>query len=287
MVTQRIRRSKKKTFSAVLTPRILAACNNLSDYQLKEWDDNLLIIVDKSDIPNYLLQAEIDISCIIAKKETCRARPGIDQWPLLKENTYTLSSSQFESIRFAMCHPVAIISGLPGTGKTFIASKLALLMSEALSERNYPVLVITKTATTLDTILIEILKTIPGVIAFTGKSCHPELLSRQVTRLTHQVDLNHNQFILHWEQQYVKNQTKLNALFQAKSQISEHDPEILCTTAPNAYFKRLKGGFLLKHKKVYGSLRLAGWKEWSVSDNKSRNVAIVEKKSQRIEPSTI
>ncbi|KAI7893796.1 uncharacterized protein EV154DRAFT_600634 [Mucor mucedo] len=172
---------KRDRFSPVLTPRILAARNNLSDSQLTAWDKNLLVIVDKEDTPNYLLQAEIDVSCIMVKNEMRKARPGLNQWPSPTDNAYTVSSDQLEAIRFTMCHPVSIISGAPGTGKTFIASELALLMSQALEDKGHPVLVLTKTSDTLDIILNEIIKTIPGVVTFAGKSYHSELSSRRAT----------------------------------------------------------------------------------------------------------
>lgn len=100
---------KKGQFSAVLTPRILAASNKLSDSQLTAWDKDSLIVVNKDDSPSYLSQAEIDISCIIENEVTCKARPGAKIWPRHAENLYIVTPCQLEAIRFALCHHVAVI----------------------------------------------------------------------------------------------------------------------------------------------------------------------------------
>lgn len=143
-------------------------------------------------------------------------------------------------------------------------------MSEALDTENQPILVLANAQSTLDTILSDIIETIPGVVAFAGQSSNPALLSRQATRLI-TPDANDNQF-LHLERQFVKNQSKLNALFEARYQIIEHDPALLCTTSPPQYYRSLKYAFQKSHPGAStNSLRQSSWIAWATCDKKTRS----------------
>lgn len=280
---------KKDRFSSILTPRILAANNILSDSQLTAWyeehNENSLIF-NQEAIPDYLLDSEIDVSCIMVNKGSYKARPGENSWPRhptewenilpsKRPPLYNISPSQLAAIKFAMCHRIAVISGAPGTGKTFIASKLALMMSGALNAGQFhqPVLIISKSQSSLDTILSSVLKTIPDVVRFGGQPWDPTLSARQATRLVEPVvvsDTNYRQH-QHWERQLSKNQMKLNALFLARFQVSEHDPTVLSTAIAPQYLKSLQDGYMKDQRQSYAPNCLAIWNIWASYDEKTNN----------------
>lgn len=280
---------KKDRFSSVLTPRILAANNILSDSQLTAWNaENTESAMDTNQdaVPDYLTSVEIDVSCLMANRGQYKARPGENSWPRHSsewENVslskrpalYSISPSQLTAIKFAMCHRIAVISGAPGTGKTFIASKLATLMSGALSAGQFhqPVLIISKSQFSLDTILSSVVKTIPDVIRFGGQLWDAKLLSKQATGLVEPVvvsDANHRQH-QYWERQLNKNQMKLNALFIARFQAFEHDPNVLSTAIAPQYLKCLQDGYMKNQRQSYAPNCLAVWKLWSTLDDKTNN----------------
>ena len=173
---------EKKYWSSVLTPRLLAAKNVLTQSQLTFWDEenhNQAVATNNDTTPDYLTNADIDISCIMSRPGNQRARPGKNIWPspssYLDQSMasrflpmYSLSPSQLKAVKFVLTHRIAVVSGPPGTGKTFLASKLAQLMSEALTVGLFhqPILIISKTQSSLDDILKRIVAQIPDVVRF-------------------------------------------------------------------------------------------------------------------------
>ncbi|KAI8364292.1 hypothetical protein EDC96DRAFT_608642 [Choanephora cucurbitarum] len=283
-----------KKFSFVLTPRLIAATNILSSEQMKAWEEryaNSAIESNADAIPDYIGNAEIDVSCIMTRTNTNhRACPGTDSWPSHPPQVrdissklpslYCLSPSQLKSVKFALTHRIAIISGAPGTGKTFLASKLAQLLSNALTAGQFhqPVLVIAKSQSSLDDILSNVVSTIPNIVRFGGELHKDNLVDKQITRqATLSVsDPNYRQH-QHLERQLARNQAHLNALLNLRAQIADHDPSILSTSIPPSHRQMLEKGFV----KAYGASSyisdIAIWSSWASHDKKSKTFDSVAK----------
>lgn len=277
---------RKESFSSVLTPRILAANNILSPSQLAAWDEENTenaLAVNQDAIPDYLANVEIDISCVMAARGIFKARPGEEHWPRHSsqwENVamnkrpilYNLSPSQIAAVQYAMCHRIAVITGVPGTGKTHIATKLAQLMVEALNVGQFhqPVLIITKSLSTLDTILNGLVRHVPDVVRFGGQPWEDALLGKQATRLA-TFDPSDSNFRQHQglERQLSKNQSKLNALMLARFQASHHDPELLSSAIAPLYLKYLQEGYTSNENKFFSPNQLAIWNTWASQDKKT------------------
>lgn len=279
---------KKKHFSSVLTPRILAAKNTLTEEQITSWDEEHYerdTAVNKDPIPDYLADADIDISCIMVKNNNHHARPGDNVWPRHSSRwddvplskrppLYKISPSQLEAIKFALTHRVSVISGAHGTGKTYLASKLAQLMNNALTHGQFhqPILILTKSQSTLDDILSSLLPQIPDMVRFGNDSWIEALHPKQATRLAAPTlsDANFRQY-QNLERQLIKNQAALNALTLARSQVLEYDPEVLSGIIAPAYLVALEEGYNKKHPGSYGyNNTLAIWKAWSDSLKKPK-----------------
>ncbi|CAO3634596.1 unnamed protein product [Mucor hiemalis] len=282
---------KKDSFSSVLTPRILAANNILSPSQITAWDEENTenaLAVNQDAIPDYLANVEIDISCVMAARGNFKARPGEERWPRHSsqwENVaiskrpplYNLSPSQIAAVQYAMCHRIAVITGVSGTGKTHIATKLAQLMTEALNVGQFhqPVLIITKSLSTLDAILNGIVRHIPDVVRFGGQTWDDALLGKQATRLA-TFDPSDANFRQHQglERQLSKNQTKLNALMLARFQASHHDPELLSSTIAPMYFRYLQEGYSSSNNASFAPNQLSIWNSWASQDDKTMGYPI-------------
>ncbi|KAI7895019.1 uncharacterized protein EV154DRAFT_496731 [Mucor mucedo] len=292
---------KKERFSAVLTPRILAANNILSDSQLTAWDaenTESALATNQDAVPDYLTGVEVDVSCLMANRGYYKARPGENSWPRHAsewENVspskrpalYNISPSQLTAIKFAMSHRIAVISGAPGTGKTFIASKLAIMMSGALNAGQFhqPVLIISKSQSSLDDILKNVLRSVPDVIRFGGEPWDATLLTKQATKLVEPIvvsDANHRHH-QHWERQLCKNQMKLNALFIARFQAFEHDPAVLSTAISPQYLKCLQEGYMKNQRQTYTPNDLAIWKLWAALDDKTNNYPAAQAQSRELD----
>lgn len=280
---------KKKTFSSVLTPRILAAKNTLTEEQISSWDEEYYEVnkvINEDSIPDYLADTGIDIACIMAINGNFRARPGENVWPRHSSQwddaplakcppLYKISPSQLEAVKFALTHRVSVISGAPGTGKTYLASKLAQLMNLALTEGQFhqPILILAKSQSTLDDILSHMLPQIPDMVRFGNDSWIEALQAKQATRLaTPSISDNNYRQYQSLERQLVKNQAALNALILARSQAEEHDPEVLSSIIAPSYLVALEEGYMQMHPGSYGNnSKLAIWKAWASQDARTRN----------------
>ncbi|KAI9473944.1 MAG: hypothetical protein EXX96DRAFT_323844 [Benjaminiella poitrasii] len=279
----------KKHFSQIITPRILAAKNVLTQSQLSSWNAeyyNRMVVTNEDAIPDYLADSEIDVSCIMAKNGNYRVKPSEQNWPSYPSQwqkvapskrppLYLLSSSQVSAVKFALTHRVAVISGASGTGKTFLASKLVQLMSEALTAGQFhqPILIITKTQSTLDDILSKIVVQMPDIVRFGGEPFIESLVNKQATRLAipNSTDSNYRQY-QQLERQLTRNQSKLNSLFKARFQAMEHDPAVLSGAIAPAYLSALERGCSEGNSYEYaGSRVLRIWNIWASNDERTKS----------------
>ncbi|KAK4519913.1 uncharacterized protein ATC70_010157 [Mucor velutinosus] len=279
---------EKKHWSSVLTPRVLAAKNILSQAQITCWDEEnyeQAIMTNGDTTPDYLASAEIDISCIMTRMGNYRARPGEDIWPAPTSHLeqtipvarrtplYNVSPSQLKAIKFALTHRIAAISGPPGTGKTFLACKLAQLMSEALTAGQFhqPILIIAKTQSCLDDILKPLVQHIPDVVRFGSEPYEEVLKSKCATQLAAPAmsDNNYRQFQI-LERQLTSYQAKLQTLLQERTKIYAHCPAILSSAVPPPYLSAMNRAYSLEfhegaaYPPTHDTLTL--WKSWASQD---------------------
>ncbi|KAI7907579.1 uncharacterized protein BX663DRAFT_547290 [Cokeromyces recurvatus] len=281
----------KKHFSQVITPRILASKNVLTQSQLSSWNAEYydrVVTTNEDAIPDYLADSEIDISCIMAKNGNHCVRLSEGNWPCYSAQwqqvapskrppLYSLSPSQVNAIQFALTHRIAVISGASGTGKTFLASKLVQLMSKALTSGQFhqPILIITKNQFTLDDILSKIVNQIPDIVRFGREPLIESLASKQATRLAipNTTDSNYRQY-QKLEHQLSKNQSKLNTLFKARFQALEHDPAVLLGAIAPAYLSALEKGYTDNNQQEHFSNRILKiWCAWASNDKRTKNYA--------------
>lgn len=279
---------KKERFSSALTPRVLAANNTLSPSQLKAWyAENLEEEKTNNQVtvPFYLMGTEVDVSCLMVNRGNYKARPAENIWPRhgnqfesmahsKRPPLYSISPSQLSAIKFTLTHRIAVISGAPGTGKTFIAAKLAQLMSQALNAGQFhqPLLIVSKTQSSLDTILSQVMTAIPDIIRFGGETWDDALVEKQAIRLAAPSvsDTNYHQH-QQLERQLSKNQAKLNALFIARFQASEHDPAVMCTAISPEYLKLMQHGYMNENNQSYAPNYVVLWSKWAANDKKTKN----------------
>ncbi|KAI8987787.1 hypothetical protein BDF20DRAFT_289333 [Mycotypha africana] len=253
-------RSDITRFSAVLTPRILTAQNKLMENQLISWAEgkhNQNPAANGRSVPEYLADAEIDISCITYKNAPQTARPGQNLWPRYASGwehvapskripIYNLSSSQIKAVQFALTHRIAAISGAAGTGKTYLAAKLAIITSRALVQGQFhqPVLVISKSQECLDSILLNVAQSVKDIVRFGPPSVSESLKSSQATSLClpNSTDSNYRQFIS-LDRRLNKNQCHLETLLKYRNQIVNHDPRVICSAAAPKYLGALQKGY--------------------------------------------
>lgn len=279
---------EKKHWSSVLTPRVLAARNVLSQAQIACWDEEnhkQALMANEDTTPDYLATAEIDIGCIMTRMGNYRARPGDDMWPAPNSHLeqampaarrapmYNVSPSQLKAIKFALTHRIAAISGPPGTGKTFLACKLALLMSDALTAGQFhqPILIIAKTQSCLDDILKPIVQHIPDLVRFGSEPYEDVLKSKQATQLAVPAmsDNNYRQFQM-LERQLASYQAKLHTLLQERAKVSAHCPAILCCAVPPPYLSAMNKAYNLElhegaeYSPTHDMLTL--WEYWASQD---------------------
>ncbi|KAI9312839.1 hypothetical protein BX666DRAFT_772283 [Dichotomocladium elegans] len=205
----------------------------------------------RESTPDYLRQLELSIGNIMAPEyKNARLHIGVsndtthwpghskDQIPFLfsqKSSMYALSPTQLKAIQHALTHPVSIISGMEGTGKTFLASKIIELAHQALISGQcfQPILVLTKNESTLDDILGRIINTIPDLIRLGQSPSVEALANRQavVVAAPHATDPD-RKFIDGQEKKMAFWQSQLSALWQYRWKLQEGDPTVMVTTIP-------------------------------------------------------
>lgn len=127
---------------------------------------------DYPTIPDYIYDRTLDISCVMkpAHRGTLIQFPY--GWPNYLNDDgqpiFNLSASQADALHHVLANRVAVIAGAPGTGKTFLATKIIHLLHQTLRQGQFhqPILVITDSAAGLDTILTALLPVIPDVVRF-------------------------------------------------------------------------------------------------------------------------
>ncbi|RUS21170.1 hypothetical protein BC937DRAFT_93413 [Endogone sp. FLAS-F59071] len=156
---------------------LLTVCNPSEHYQQH---------TDYPTIPEYIYDRTLDISCVMkpAHKGTHIRFPY--GWPNYlnddRQPIFNLSASQADALRHVLANRVAVITGAPGTGKTFLATKIIHLLHHTLRQGQFhqPILVITDSAAGLDTILTALLPVIPDMVRFGPYTEDVVLWRRQV-----------------------------------------------------------------------------------------------------------
>ncbi|KAG1302761.1 hypothetical protein G6F64_010658 [Rhizopus arrhizus] len=271
----------KDQFSTSITPRVLAAKNNISISELTNWNE--FSEEDENPVPVYMQGAEVEISCIMSNKHVAfKARPDKDVWinipeqqqwttmsPTRRSSPYEVSPSQLKAIKYALTHRVAAIAGAPGTGKTYLAGKLALLMSQALSVGQFrqPLLIIAKSQSTLDRILSLVANKIRDTVRF-GYDLKADSLNRgkQATKMTIPgvADNDYRQY-QRLERRIAYLQTKLDLLCKKRYEIAAHFSDIMATTIPPSYLTQLQKGFCNKYGR-FPNNNVELWQSWFIND---------------------
>ncbi|KAI9305969.1 hypothetical protein BJ944DRAFT_264292 [Cunninghamella echinulata] len=214
----------------------------------------------KNRVPNYLRTYILDLSCIMAPNyNDCIAKVGEDSWPQLQEKylrlprdqqpeLYALSSSQVSALQYALSHRCSIITGLPGTGKTHLASKITELSYQALKNESIhqPILVLASSETGLDRLLTKAMNTVSSsdIVRLGHDSEYPALHSRNGVRLgtfkpKDTLWKKYNSYIYElktWRQQ-------LKALEEHRYHINNPDPRNLVDLLPSKYRNALMQRF--------------------------------------------
>ncbi|KAI8144915.1 hypothetical protein BJV82DRAFT_606681 [Fennellomyces sp. T-0311] len=217
-------------------------------------------IESNQDMPDYLEQMELDLSCITKqpKKVYLGVKGQGAKWPKhadselslapsLRRPLYDLSPSQVSAVQHALTHSVSVISGGQGTGKTFLATKLIQLLHQALvsGQCHQPILVITKNESTMDDILGRVLQHVPQLVRL-GKEIHgtSALVARQalVAASPATNDPNRNN-VLGSERRLAILQGQLTALWQYRRHVAEGDVFTMITTIPPDYVAALEQGY--------------------------------------------
>ncbi|KAI8881091.1 hypothetical protein K501DRAFT_253835 [Backusella circina FSU 941] len=272
----------KENFSSILTPRLIAADNVLTRTQISEWYGSQLeadqLLTNESQIPNYMRDVDLDISCVLIKNRTFIATPSKNNWPRhtskwesvspsKRQPIYTLSPSQVSALQFALTHRIAVISGPAGTGKTYLASKLIQLISAALHKGQFhqPVLLIAKSQSSLDSILTQIVPHMHDVVRFGGHPWDDSLIKKQATKYTSSSTTNPNRKNQQYmERQLLNIQAKLNALFLFRAQVLDHDPNIFCSVIPPSYAAVMRDQYVSHFIKVnYTITHHLLWNKWA------------------------
>ncbi|KAI8096347.1 uncharacterized protein BX664DRAFT_323721 [Halteromyces radiatus] len=144
------------------------------------------------DVPDYFGNLSLDVSTIMLPAYSdCKANISQNSWPQLQSKhlklpvdqrppLYSLSNSQVSAIQYALSHRLALISGGPGTGKTYLAGKLLGLVYQAIKRGHIgrPILVMTSSESTLDTILSMVQSHVQDIIRF-GKESNKGFLAER------------------------------------------------------------------------------------------------------------
>ncbi|KAG1474195.1 hypothetical protein G6F56_000498 [Rhizopus delemar] len=258
-------------FSTAITPRVLAAKNDVPMSELAMLNE--YSAEDANAIPSYLRDIELDISSIMINKYAhTKAKPDRNIWPTLpgqwntasppcRPSPYEISPSQLRAIQHALTHRVAVISGAPGTGKTFVAGKLALLMSQALEVGQFrqPLLVISKSQPTLDRILKSVAHKIQNTVRFGYDSDEQQF--KQATQLARPgvTDQDHRLFN-RLERRLTYIQSKLDLLCKKRAKTEAKWASQLAPAVPPEFMGRLQEGYQQRYGKA-GSPEEA-WSAW-------------------------
>ncbi|KAF7729627.1 hypothetical protein EC973_004000 [Apophysomyces ossiformis] len=246
---------KDQKFPSSLVPRILTANNELNqDANISQLAFNG---IDQREVPDYLQGRDLDISCLVVSAyKGYKATPGGNNWPRLPAKAmslppsqrpplYKLSTSQVNAVRHALSHRVTVISGAAGTGKTFLASKLVQLTHQALvtGQCYQPVLVLTRTESTLDNILGAVVGNIPDLIRMGSHNVAENLVEKQAVNFVKPSvnDPNRKQ-VLQAEKALVDSEAKLASLWRYRSRIERREPAVMCTAVPPRYMNAIMSG---------------------------------------------
>ncbi|KAI8328735.1 hypothetical protein BC941DRAFT_444466 [Chlamydoabsidia padenii] len=128
---------------------------------------HLLSLEEENSVPDYFEKQSLDVSTVLAPHyRGCKAMISENSWPQLQTKhlrlppdrrplVYSISDSQVTCLQYALSHSFSIITGGPGTGKTFLAGKMLELTYQALKQRyiHQPILVMASTSCALATLL--------------------------------------------------------------------------------------------------------------------------------------
>ncbi|KAI8993679.1 hypothetical protein BDB01DRAFT_777126 [Pilobolus umbonatus] len=272
----------RNKISDFLAPRLLAAANTLNDSQMHAWygePGDEAERINKKTVPDYLDDAEIDLSCIIHRNMSYKFSTRENNWPRYfsqwdvvtpikshgKRQLYNVSPSQLKAIQFVLNHRIAVIAGPSGTGKTYLAGKLAVLLSDALrgNQCHRPVLVVTKSQAALDTIMCEVSSRIQDFIRFGGRIWDDKLRDRRATKLSmiNETDINSRQYNK-IERDIVYSQLKMKALTTLRHQVEHKTAHVLCNAVPPDYLAVLQDKYNRHYGKTYNPDNLKIWEGW-------------------------
>ncbi|CEG78950.1 hypothetical protein RMATCC62417_13481 [Rhizopus microsporus] len=290
----------KHKYSAVITPRLLAFKNSLSADELGSWNEYARGSSDTNDnpVPEYLQRIELDISCIMINKQMPhKAKPDENIWPSPTEYmwnaasppkrppVYELSPSQMKALKYALTHRIACISGSPGAGKTYLAAKLALLMSQALSSSycRQPLLIIAKSQSTLDRILGLVAPKIRDTVRFgyepKDSTINHGKFATQMA-LPELADNGYKQF-KELDRRISGIQTQLDALCKLRLKVESYDPETLYNFVHPKFGARLQQGY----SKMFATRPATDidiWKFWLIPKEQIQHKMAVSMESEAL-----
>ncbi|ORX51187.1 hypothetical protein DM01DRAFT_1084351 [Hesseltinella vesiculosa] len=179
------------------TPSALTTLGSIHDRGCGYMPNSLGLCIENSDIPDHLRGIDLDVSCIL-ERPYHGFKTNIEHciWPQLQEkhadlpedqrpSVYALSPSQITAIHSALSHRISMITGPPGTGKTFLCGKILQLMYQAFKSKfsQQTILVITDTLDSLRSTLSEI-PDVEDIAWFGNEKGPPFLPGRNVLSLS-------------------------------------------------------------------------------------------------------
>lgn len=265
-------------FSQVTVTRLLSPDQKKPDHGQRGFETD--------DVPDYLQNIELDISCIMSQKmkgsvASLSAKDPDKRWPRHTEEQlaippshrpplYTLSPSQIKAVQNALTNRVSAISGEEGTGKTHLTSKLVELIHQGLiaGQCYHPILLLTQNEETLDDILDRIAANGLEFVRVGNYTENERLQSRHIVSLATPSPSDPNRKIVQITEKSLANiQAHLTALWHYRWRLEERDPRVMVTAIPPQYASELKQGYVQVAKEFAWDVSLEKiWDRWVSGD---------------------